>query len=263
MCKLATAACLLLVLGVPTASAQQPMPRALTISVLDTAGVGMDGARLILLPGKRIARTGADGLYTFAQLKRGTYRLQVNRFGFSPFAVDVLVPDSGAMVKVELSPLPQQIEAAVISDRREQLPRVYERQRKHLGHVLFAEDLPQYQAFGVSDLLTRVPRFYALLTATKSCRSTHVYVDGLQLPFEWKLDDYVKPQEIAAIEVHSSADFVKEDFLVFKPDPPTPAPTQRLGAINLGTPPPRVFQSLTGTCGRVIMIWTWWYRARH
>lgn len=182
--------------------------------------------------------------------------------GFTPAAVDVIVPDSGANISVKLAAIPQSLATTVISETRLRLPRVFERKEKHLGHVLFAEDLPQYQVMNVSDLLQRVPRFYELLTATRSCRGATVFVDGLHLPPESELDEYVRPEEVAAIEVHSSADFIHEDFLTFPPDPPTPAPTKMLGPIRLGTPPPRVFQNLSGTCRRIVMVWTWWYRSR-
>lgn len=262
MARLTIAICLLVHLTVSAASAQQLIPRALTISVQDTAGGGVDGARLLLSPGKKTARTAANGLYTFGRLTPGNYRLEVNRLGFAPAAVDLSVPDSGAWATVRLSPLPRQLEAAVISERRQQLPRVYDRQRKRLGHVVFAEDLPKYQAFSVADIFMRVPEFSALLSATRTCSTRSIFVDGLHVPAQWKVEEYVRPEEIMAIEVHRSADFIKEDFLTFAPDPPTPRPSVRVGAITLGARPPRVSQSLTGTCGRVVLIWTWWYRGR-
>jgi hypothetical protein len=109
--------------------------------------------------------------------------------------------------------LPQQLATTVVSDRQSLLPRVYERKEKHLGHVLLADDLSNYPAVSVSDLFRSVPRFYSILTGTKSCRDVTVYVDGLTFPPDWKLDEYIRPAEIAAIEVHGSADFVHEDFL--------------------------------------------------
>jgi hypothetical protein len=174
--------------------------------------------------------------------------------------VRLAVPDTGVSVEVRLDPLPLELTPTVISERQDLLPRVYERQSKHLGYVVFSEDLPQYQAFSVSDLFFRVPRFFALLSRTKSCRRTNIYVDGRSLPPEWDIDEYVKLSEVTAIEVHSSADFIREDFLQYAPDLPTPASPQRLGAINLGTSAPMASQGLSGRCGSVVMVWTKWYR---
>ncbi len=233
---------------------------ALTVIVVDTEGRGIEGARMLLTPSDRIGRSAANGAYVFRNLRPGTYRLAINRLGFSAAASLVVVPDSGALVEIRLNPVAARIAGQVISDRRERIPRVYERQAKRLGHVIFAEDISQYDAFDVPDLFSRVPRFSGLLNAVKSCRNNTIYVDGRNLPPEWKVEEYVRLDEIEAIEVHASADFIREDFLKYSPDPPSPPPPQRIGPITLGTRPPRVGQSLKGTCGRVVMIWTWWYR---
>lgn len=234
----------------------------LLVTVLDSAGRSLDDARLFITPGNKLGRTGEVGRFLFSNLRAGSYRVQINRLGYIPTTMTVAVPDSGIGITARLERAAQQLEPVLVSERKAQLPRVYERQQKHLGHVLFSEDLPRYQAFSVSDLLVRVPEFSALLSATRTCRSLTVFVDGLNVPPEWELDEYVKPAEIAAIEVHQSADFIREDFLKSAPDPPTPPPTQTIGPIRLGTRPPKVSQSLSGTCGRIVMIWTWWYHKR-
>jgi hypothetical protein len=239
---------------------QSQSPGSLVVSVTDTAGHGVDGARLVLSPRNRIGRTPSMGVFVFPQLRVGIYRLEIHRLGFSPVVLTVDVPTAGTKVEVQLTPLPQQLAATIISERTGRLPRVYERQSRHLGHVLFAEDLPRYRAFGVSDLFRRVPEFYAMLNRTKSCRNRQIFVDASHLPPGMEVDDYVKPDEVEAIEVYPSADFIHEDFLSYAPDPPTPRPTQSVGAIRLGTRPPRVSQGLSGTCSQVVMIWTKWYR---
>lgn len=247
----------------PLAKAQTPRSRELVVRVTDTSGVVVPGARLFLLPDKRPVRTDAKGEYTFINLRRQAYRLEINRLGFAPGFLNIESGDTRSRIEVQLKSLPQELDATVISERQGRLARVYERQAKHLGFVVFAADIPRYRAFSVPDLFARVPEFYRMLNRTVSCRNKKIFVDGRNVPPGWGIEEYVTPQEIMAIEVHASADFIHEDFLKFEPDAPGLQPSNKIGVINLGSGPPRVSQSLSGTCNPVVLIWTWWYRPSH
>ena len=105
-----------------SSSAQSQNPGSLVVSVTDTAGRGVDGARLILTPRNRIGRTPPTGVFVFSELRAGAYKLEVNRLGFSPVVVSVDLPKTGTRIEVQLTPLPQQLTATVISERKGRLP---------------------------------------------------------------------------------------------------------------------------------------------
>jgi hypothetical protein len=253
-----------LVLGVaPSAVAGQAAPGELIGQLTDSAARPIGDARVIARPGERLTRTDADGRFRFAGLAPGTYVLELRKIGFLPVSRMVVVAGaSPATVTVRMTPNVQMLAAVAVSAREARLPRVMERLRKEQGEVLFAEEIMRLGMFHASDLL-RFTRLQRELGGVQSCASRrHYFVDGRPLPPEWEIDAYVRPEEIEAIETHKSADLVRESFLFPSSKGVYRGRTKQIGGgLVLGTPPPPM-GSLKGTCARVIMVWTKFYRGQ-
>ena len=252
-------------LTVPTALNAQDR---LSGTVRDTAGLPISSVLLRIPDSKRPeSRTDSAGRFTFRGLPSDSVRLEVRRLGFVPLDTLIVLSSTDARnVVLVLHPKAVTLEAVTVTDRRARLPRVYDRIDKNLGAVLFAEDLPQYQLTSVDDLLKFVPAFAAILAAPERCGKRIAFLDGKRIPpamYERMpppppLSDFVRLSDIEAVEVHKSADFLREEFLV--EDPNAHVPVKRsIGPIQLGTNPPPM-GLLTGSCRRIVLIWTKGYQ---
>lgn len=207
-----------------------------------------------------MTRTDAKGAFRLEGLEHGKYALSLRLIGYAAVTQTVMVSGEPVEVRIEMTALPQTLEVVRVSRRRALLPEVYERESKGLGAVLYSEDIPQYRQNSVTDLLRFAPKLAAQLAGVKSCTGRIAYlVDGRPLPRGWKIDGYVRLEEIEAIETHSSADFLKESRLVQEYIPTSERISQGFGALRFGTPGSPL-GLLTGTCTRVVLVWTKHYR---
>lgn len=275
--------------------------------VRDTLGQPIRGVEVRVLPSGPTALSRADGRYELRELAPGDYRLLARHVGFRPTLNGVTIGRDIMELDIELERVPQLLETQLVSSRRERLPRVYERLDKHLGVTMFAEDLAAYRGQDVTDLFEKfVPRFRSILHAPGRCGRPIYFVDGVRTPpVIWEktsppptIGDFVSVDDIDAVEVFRSADFVNENFLVdddmFVADPPdgggasstrTAAPPKPPGtgksilegsagassargrtagtnsAIYQGSPLPGS-RPLTGGCRRVVLIWTRYFEGQ-
>ena len=189
--------------------------------VFDSGGTPLAGARVALATSRDAAVTDSAGRFVLSGQRSGTQALLVRKLGYQPAEVILdLTRLEPREVTVRLGAFVPVLEAVLVQARRgAALDRVgfTERQRSGMGRYLTQEDLDRRFATEVSDFLRHLP-------AERSC--TIYWVDGTRWWFG-KPDEFMTPQEVAAIEVYSDS-FV----------------------------PPQ-FQSFEGSC-RVVVIWTKW-----
>ncbi len=196
--------------------------------VLDAAGAPLAGARVALATGADATVTDSSGTFALTGQPSGTQALVVRKVGYEPAELILnLTRREAREVIVRLGAFVPVLEAVLVEARRgAALERIgfTERQRTGLGRFMTRDDLDKRFAVEVSDFLRHLPPPRASGLSDVSC--THYWVDGNR----WREslpDDFMTPQEVAAIEVYEDA-----------------------------TVPPQ-FQSFEGTC-RVVVIWTKW-----
>lgn len=193
--------------------------------VLDAARAPLAGARVSLNTGPDAAVTDSSGTFELTGQRSGTQSLVVRKVGYQPGEVIVnLSRSEPRTVTVELAAFVPTLETVLVEARRgAALERIgfAERQRTGLGRFLSQDDLNKRHAIEVSDFLRHLPAPRAT-GFNEAC--TQYWVDGTRWR-EGTPDDFMTPQEVAAIEVYDGADV-----------------------------PPQ-FQSFEGTC-RVVVVWT-------
>ena len=278
-----------LTLAVPVAARGQG--GGIVGTVHDTAGAPVAHAEVRLSPDGPSVLTRGDGRFSIGGMGEGEHRLLIRRIGFQSTAADVVTGPGVIEIDVELTHLPRLLPEVVASARRARLPRVYERMDKGLGVTVFAEDLASYRDQDVTDLFDRfMPRFRRVLQAPNRCGKEIYFVDGVRTPpASWEktpppptIGQFVSVDDIDAVEVFPSADFVNEDFLL-DTDVASPGSLAGAGAtrtvtstsargrvatttsasggagIRMGSPLQHPL-SLTSSCRRVVLIWTKYYR---
>ncbi|MDB4889882.1 MAG: TonB-dependent receptor plug [Gemmatimonadetes bacterium] len=84
------------------AASRAPSP-ALHGVVKDSSGAGLPNVQVIVTVLGRVARTDADGRFSFVGLPAGTYHLRSLLIGHAPGHADVVIPTSGGDVNVAIT----------------------------------------------------------------------------------------------------------------------------------------------------------------
>jgi hypothetical protein len=189
--------------------------------VTNKAGAPVAGALVSLLGGGTTTRTRANGEFTLDSLPAGTQALAVRQLGYAPQEVPVeLSARAPARVTVQLGDkVPELAAVEVVSQRDQGLERVGFLSRKRGaagGYFMTPEQIEARKAVQFTDLMTAVPGLRVQGTmgrmAVTSTRSVGragcvtIYVDNskFQQMEAGDLDSYVKPDEVAAIEVYQA-----------------------------------------------------------
>lgn len=190
--------------------------------VINRNGAPVANARIGLMGSSAATVTRANGDFTLDSLPAGTQALVVRQLGYRPTEVPVeLSSRSAARVTVRLGEfVPELSPVEVVSRRDEGLQKVGYLDRKRSaagGYFLSPEQIEKRHAMQFTDLMRQVPGLsvssengQATLTSRRSSASgsggcVTVFVDGAQ----WQqlspgdLDSFVRPEEVAAIEVYN------------------------------------------------------------
>lgn len=188
--------------------------------VVNKGGVPIANARVGLVGSGAAAMTRANGDFVLDSLPAGTQAIVVRQMGYSPTEVPVeLSSRTPARVTVRLGDfVPELTPVEVVSRREEGLQKVgyLDRKRSSAGGTFLGPDeLARRQAMQFTDLMRTVPGIrvnssngQAMLTSTRSAQGNGcviVWVDGGQ----WQqlnpgdLDTFVRPEEVAAVEVYN------------------------------------------------------------
>jgi hypothetical protein len=189
--------------------------------VLNKYGQPIAGARVELQNTGSATKTRANGEFTLDSLPSGTQTLEVRQLGFSPTEVAVeLSTGTPQSVTVKLADyVPVLTEMRVTAQRERGLNDVgfADRKKTGMGYYLDADQIKMRQTTQFSDMLRTVPGIRVqpggngtnVITSSRDPTGGCVtfYVDGApwQQMTPGDLDTYVRPEEVAALEVYNGA----------------------------------------------------------
>jgi len=197
--------------------------------VVNKQGAPVGNARVSLNGTSASTLTRANGEFVLDSLPAGTQAITVRHLGYAPTEVSVeLSSRTPARVSVQMGPyVPELTPVEVVSRQEQGLERVGWTSRKRGasgGYFLSPEQIESRKATQFTDLLTTTPgirvqgsmgRMYITATRTAGrAGCVNVYVDGSQ----WQqleagdLDSFVRPQDVAAIEVYPGGGSMPVEF---------------------------------------------------
>jgi hypothetical protein len=198
--------------------------------VVNAHGAPVAGARVGLMGSSAAALTKANGDFLLDSLPAGTQALVIRQLGYRPTEQTVeLSSRAPARVTVRLGNfVPELSPVEVLSRRDEGLQSVGFLDRKRSsagGHFMSPEEIEKRNAIQFTDLMRTMPGMrvstsngQAMITSTRSATGSGgcvtVIVDGAK----WQqlepgdLDSFVRPEEVAAIEVYSSGASMPPQF---------------------------------------------------
>jgi hypothetical protein len=197
--------------------------------VINKQGAPVGGARVTLNGTGAATNTRESGDFVLDSLPAGTQAITVRHLGYAPTEVTVeLSSRTPARVNVQMGPyVPELTPVEVVSRMDAGLDRVGWTQRKRgasSGYFITPEQIEARKATQFTDLLTTTPgirvqgtmgRMYIQATRTAGrAGCVNVYVDGSR----WQqmeagdLDSFVRPQDVAAIEVYPGGGSMPVEF---------------------------------------------------
>ena len=197
--------------------------------VTNKAGAPVAGAFVSLVGGGTTTRTRANGEFTLDSLPAGTQALSVRLLGYAPTDVPVeLSSRAPAHVNVQLgAAVPTLAAVEVVSQRDQGLDRVGFLGRKRGaagGYFMTPEQIESRKAIQFTDLMTAVPGLRVqgtmgrmAVTSTRNagragCVTIFVDNSKFQQMEPGDLDSFVKPEEVAAIEVYQAGASLPVEF---------------------------------------------------
>jgi hypothetical protein len=189
--------------------------------VVNKYGQPIANARVELQNTGAATKTRANGDFTLDSLPSGTQTLEVRQLGFSPTEVAVeLSQNAPQNVTVKMSDYVPVLSAMRVTAQRERgLSDVgfSDRKRSGMGYYLDSDQLKMRQTTQFSDMLRTVPGIRVqpagdgtnVITSSRDPTGGCVtfYVDGSpwQQMTPGDLDTYVRPEEVAALEVYNGS----------------------------------------------------------
>jgi len=190
----------------------------MTGRVTNRANQPIAGARVQLEGTTRVAETRANGEFSLDSLPPGTQTVTVRKLGFAPMdsAVDLSSRETRAVV-LSLADFVPMLETVRVNAQRERaLDDVGFARRKRLGSgwYLDGNEISNRGALNFSDVVRSAPGISVQRSGNQQYITSSrdpingcvaVWIDGTQ----WQqlapgdIDDFVKPHELAAIEVYS------------------------------------------------------------
>jgi hypothetical protein len=189
----------------------------LTGRVVNAAGAPIVGARVQLEGTTRTANTRARGEFLLDSLPPGTQTVSVRHLGYAPVeaAVDLLSaePRNVTLTMTDFVPILEAVRVTATRERALDDVGFSRRRRSGLGHFLEGDQINK-NALYFSDVLRNVPGIRVqpsmggrqMVTSTRSANGCVViYVDGTpwQQMEPGDIDDFLKPYELAAVEVYN------------------------------------------------------------
>lgn len=216
-------------LAVATAQDSAGKPRTsvkgrarVTGRVVNRNGAPVGNARIGLMGSSAATVTRANGEFVLDSVPAGTQALIVRQLGYRPTEVAVeLSARTPTRVTVRLGEfVPELTPVEVVSRRDEGLQKVGFLDRKRSsagGYFLTPEQIEKRKALQFTDLMRTIPGIQvssqngqAMLTSNRSSSSgsggcVTVFVDGAawQQLTPGDLDSFVRPEEVAAVEVYN------------------------------------------------------------
>ena len=194
-------------------------------------------ARVSVVGTKTATVTRIDGAFTLAEVVAGTRVLQIRLTGYTTILTAVLVDARDTVhLDIALEPAPVTLDPVEVAGKpAPRLPAMvgFEERRAHAqGHFFNREEIVRIQARRFTDLLRRVPGVqmqhvsspYEQGEAVRMSRTIGVmgarhcpvlyYVNGSPFPVtgDIPIDQYINPEEVAAVEVYSGMSQIPSEF---------------------------------------------------
>jgi len=203
-------------------AAHKPAPlgsAVLTGRVTSTEGKPLEGAMVLLLGTQLSARSNADGAFRLIGLPAGTQSVEVREIGYSPkrFAVD-LSPRRPSTLAATLDERTTVLKTMEITAKRgSEIAGFDQRKKTGLGYYMDRDQIEKSAAISTTDLFRQVPgltvawdgqgyQIQVNRTTNAGMCPVAYYIDGSPfLSLGDDIDQIVRPEDIAAIEVYKSS----------------------------------------------------------
>jgi Carboxypeptidase regulatory-like domain/TonB-dependent Receptor Plug Domain len=187
--------------------------------VTDPTGKPVVGAELSVAGAAPTTTTSDSGTYTLRGLPSGTQALQVRKLSFAPMQVTVdLSARSPHQADIKMLPAPPTLTPVQVEGKREKGLRnvgFTQRQKSGLGRYLTEDQIAEKLPTVMTDIFTTVPglmidyssgqpQLKGSRGAGGSCL-TYV-IDGVPTPMQGDFNDYMHPDEVAAVEVYQASE---------------------------------------------------------
>jgi hypothetical protein len=189
--------------------------------VLNKYGQPVVGARVELQNTGAATKTRPNGEFTLDSLPSGTQTLEIRQLGFSPTEVAVELsggrPQNVTVKMADYVPVLSQMRVTAQRERGLSDVGFADRKRSGMGYYLDADQIKMRQTVQFSDMLRTVPGVRVqpagdgnnIITSSRDATGGCVtfYVDGApwQQMTPGDLDTYVRPDEVAALEVYNGS----------------------------------------------------------
>lgn len=189
--------------------------------VTDAVGRALEGAEISVQGAASTTVTNDSGLYTLRGLPSGTQAMVVRKVAFTPARVAVdLTSRAVRRANVKLMPAPPTLATVQVEGKREKGLREVgftQRQKSGLGHYLTEDQIAKKMATQMTDIFTTMPGLQIDYTSgdptIRSSRNAgggcvNYVVDGVpvQLPGPGDFNNYMRPEEVSAVEVYAAAE---------------------------------------------------------
>lgn len=201
----------------PTLSGQTPSPVKYEVTgiVIDEGKTPVAGAQLALMrqgSQESVVRSGADGRFSFSNVRPGQIVLTARRMGYKATLINVDMSAAGVAkpVEVELDEIASEIDSVIVEASKGHLQEFYEHKANNNFAKFFErKDIEKRNPVYLSELLRSVAGA-ALYASDRSgnriflrdCKPM-VWVDGMRAPGA-ELDDVARPIDVAGLEVYPS-----------------------------------------------------------
>jgi len=201
-------------------------------------GTPLPFARISIIGTRQTTVTAADGAFVIFRVEPGVRPIQVRLAGYSTLLTSVNVAaDDTARVQITLATLAVPLEPVEVTGKAApRLPAMqgFEGRRRHAqGHFMNREEILRMQPRRFTDVLRRIPGVQLQPTASpygggqvvrmsrtigvngsRACPVLY-YVNGSPFPVtgDIPIDQFIDPNDVAAVEVYSGMSQIPPEFL--------------------------------------------------
>lgn len=178
------------------------------------------------------ARSDDDGFVSFQLRQPGAYRVRTSRIGYTTYTSQSITIDLRQTVQVDIPLSTGEVTLDSLTVIGRAAPRrlaeldregFYDREKMGFGRFMTEEDIRQRMAIQTTEIFRTIPGISVIPVGNSQYRlavtrggdncSPSVILDNMPMTTSDDLDDLVKPQDIAGVEVYRGASEVPGRFL--------------------------------------------------